>query len=316
MSGLRAFQERVLAGADGSIAVVKSVGGQGVIAWDIEGQEYPQSTSYVCDPEKLQQLAPEMESAIQNESPYAGMRLADAFFKKFKDAGLKIGVCIRPQELVVQPNGSASQVYLDAGLKSQSQISAAVSKELIRKITYAKTRWAIDFVYIDSTVTDRGGTLNADVFRSVLMAFPDMLLIPEQKTSAHFAYAAPWSQPSTGAYVRTPPEVKRLYPKAFSSIYIADAPKDAQTGNLSHYDQYVLGCSGGRHPAFPSLLRRCLFQQPGQEGLRGSRLPQQCRRFLSNLRATDPVCGRLHNCWLVRRLPVSGSPSETCFFSA
>ena len=243
-AGLQAFQRRVLAGADGSIKVIKDTGGHGMITWDIEGEEYPQETSYVCDPEKLAQLSPEMESAV-TDAPYSGMKLADAFFKKFKDAGLKTGVCIRPQNFEVAPDGSASQNFLDAEITDENRIDAAVSAELIRKITYARNRWGITMAYIDSAVNKNGGALNAAVFRTVVQAFPDMLLIPEESTPAHLAYSSPWAQLSNRGFAGTPANNKLAYPEGFSSIYVADAPRNLTTGKLAQYDQLVQGVKQG-----------------------------------------------------------------------
>ena len=57
-----------------------------VIVWDLEGQEKPHCISYVGDPRKLPQVAPEMD------------RFADAFMKKFRDAGFRTGLTLRPTD--------------------------------------------------------------------------------------------------------------------------------------------------------------------------------------------------------------------------
>jgi hypothetical protein len=47
-------------GGDG--ANLKKLNPQGVITWDIKGEQYPQPTSYVCAPDEIAKVAPEMEN--------------------------------------------------------------------------------------------------------------------------------------------------------------------------------------------------------------------------------------------------------------
>ena len=254
--GLASFQQRVLAAADYDVSSVKGMGGQGMITWDIEGEEYPQETSYVCDPEKLSQLSPEMESLLPD-----GTKLIDAYFKRFKDAGLKTGVCIRPQSFTTYPDGTADQVYLDAGLSNNQQITNAVANNLIRKIGYAKNRWGVSIIYVDSAVNVSRGPLEAAVFRAVLQAYPDILIIPEEHTAGHEAYSASWKQPgSRPTETRTSDDYKLVYPQSFSAVYIADAPVGTD-GNLAQYDQYVQGVKGG-----DILMFRAFFQDTYYDG--------------------------------------------------
>jgi hypothetical protein len=96
-AGVASLKTRVLAFADASIAILRSMNAQGMITWDIEGQQYPHATSYVGDPRMFATLAPEM----------AG--IADAYFQKFRDAGFRLGVCIRPQQLTVSADGSTAK---------------------------------------------------------------------------------------------------------------------------------------------------------------------------------------------------------------
>ena len=64
--GLRAFQTRLMKYADESVALLKAMNAQGMIVWDIEGEEFahPQA-SYVGDPTLLFRIAPEMELLCQ-----------------------------------------------------------------------------------------------------------------------------------------------------------------------------------------------------------------------------------------------------------
>jgi hypothetical protein len=86
--GLAAFQQAMLAYADNAIGILQKMNAQGAIVWDLEGQQYPQpNTSYVGDPTLLATMSPEMNS------------VADAFFQKFRNAGLTCGMTIRPQQM-------------------------------------------------------------------------------------------------------------------------------------------------------------------------------------------------------------------------
>ena len=84
------FGAKLMAYADNCVVRMKKMNAQGVIVWDVEGEEMPHAISYIGDPRTLPKTAPEMD------------RFADAFMKKFSDAGFKLGVTIRPTE-VYQP---------------------------------------------------------------------------------------------------------------------------------------------------------------------------------------------------------------------
>jgi len=103
--GRMAFAKRLLAEIDASIAVLKQVNAQGVLWWDLEGQRQPQPITYVGDPRVLdpahpahQFFAPELDTPVDYQGQQ--MKLVDACFNKWQDAGLKTGVTIRPQTLV------------------------------------------------------------------------------------------------------------------------------------------------------------------------------------------------------------------------
>ncbi|MCW3061046.1 MAG: Ig domain protein group 2 domain protein, partial [Capsulimonas sp.] len=96
-AGKEALRKRLLEYADNSIKVLKKMNAQGMITWDIEGQEYPHATSYIGDPRIVKEIAPEMDA------------MADAYFKRFHDAGLRTGVCVRPQQLSHTPAKTEQQ---------------------------------------------------------------------------------------------------------------------------------------------------------------------------------------------------------------
>ncbi len=210
-AGLADWRRRMLARADKSAAVAKEMNCQGVITWDIEGQRNAQPISYIGDPRLLPELSPEMDA------------IADQIFKKYADAGLRCGVTIRPTHVVRTPGGRDGWEHVNA---------EDIVAELAGKVAYAKRRWGCTLFYVDSTVRwDLGAdgqfalhTLPAEFFQSLHRQYPDVLLIPEESSVRHFAYAAPYHEvmPPQG-YAGTSAEVHAMYPHAFSVIRVADA---------------------------------------------------------------------------------------------
>lgn len=233
-AGLAAFQRRVLQQAETNVANLKALGAQGAITWDIEGEQYPQETSYVCAPDEVATVAPEMESVIAGGSPYAGMKLDDAYFKIMRTAGLRVGVCIRPQHFTLRPDGTAHQQFLPTD---------KVAEELSRKIRFAHDRWGATIFYIDSTVDGDRGTLPAAIFKQVAAEFPDSLLIPEESTPLYYAYTAPFKSFIYLNATGTDPDVYHIYPDAFSAVLINNvapaklaAAKTALEQQVAHGD--------------------------------------------------------------------------------
>lgn len=213
-AGLVKFQQRVLAQATATVGNLQQLKAQGVITWDIEGEQYPQETSYVCSPDQIATAAPEMESVIQDAgSPYKGMKLDDAYFKTIHDAGFRVGVCVRPQQFVKNGDGTAGQTYLP-----DSQIAA----QLIRKMKYAHDRWGATLFYLDSTVEANGATLDASIFQKAAAALPDSLLIPEETTPKFYAYTAAFKTFLFHGDLGTDASVYSFYPHAFSVNMIND----------------------------------------------------------------------------------------------
>ncbi len=130
--GRQAFAKRLLARIDDNIAILKQAGAQGVIWWDLEGMRQPQPLSWIGDPRVLdpkhphhQAFAPELDTPVE----YNGetMPVVDACFRKWKDAGFKTGVTIRPQVLTyarpVPVEGVRARVEA-----AKAQVAAAIAK--------------------------------------------------------------------------------------------------------------------------------------------------------------------------------------------
>jgi hypothetical protein len=197
-AGIAAFQQRVLAYADQSISICKAENAQAAITWDIEGQQFPQATSFIGDPRLVDTLAPEMSGVI------------DAYFKKFTDAGLKIGMTIRPQQLVLSDDNQ--QAY-------QEEV-ADPGALMIQKIAYANKRWGATVFYVDSNGA-ADNPMPPGFFQEVTNAIPGILIIPEHANMEYYSITAPYGQLNMGV-TGTPANVLLAYPKAFSVFTISD----------------------------------------------------------------------------------------------
>ena len=212
--GLAKFQSGVLAQADAIVEHLRRMNGQGALTWDLEGQEYPPNTSYVCSPDQIGHVAPEMDSLITVPgSKYAGMKLDDTYFRIIRESGFRVGVCIRPQRFVLRPDGTASQVPLP---------DTEVLQELVRKMKFAHDRWGATMFYLDSMVRKDGSALGSELLEQAAAAMPDSLLIPEQSTVRSFRAVSPFASFIFHGDLGTSKEVRAIYPRAFSVNLVND----------------------------------------------------------------------------------------------
>ena len=209
--GKAAFRAALLKLADNSVQVLKDTGAQGMITWDPEGEEFI-GACYYGDPLLVPTLAPEME--FKNDGAKSAI---DEYFEKFRAAGLKVGVCIRPQQIEVV---DGKPVHHAAEDEHAVQI-------LRERIAYAKRRWGCTLFYVDSTATAYTW-INPDVFKAVADAYPDVLLIPENESMRYFAYSAPLNSYVHHKITSTPVGARLVYPKAFSVLMApeGDRPED------------------------------------------------------------------------------------------
>lgn len=210
-AGVIAFRKRLLDYADGSVKVLKAMNAQAVITWDPEGEEYGHQT-YYGDPRLVSRLAPEMEY-----KDASGVATVDAYFQTFRQAGLRVGVCLRPQQIAFV-NGAPVQ-----------QDSPDPAHTLLAKLAYARKRWGCTVFYVDSTVDAHGAALPPAVFDTVTAANPDVLLLPENQTTGDYAVTAPLDSFFHHGVTSTPAGVRAVYPHAFSALY---APGDWAHGTL------------------------------------------------------------------------------------
>ena len=209
--GKSAFREALLKHADKSVKALKEVNAQGMITWDPEGEEFI-GACYYGDPLLVPTLAPEME--FKNDGAKS---VIDEYFEKFRAAGLKVGVCIRPQQITMVDGKPVHQA-------AEDEHAVQILRE---RIAYAKQRWGCTLFYVDSTATAYGA-LNPDVFKAVADAYPDVLLIPENESMRYFAYSAPLNSYMHHKITSTPAGARLVYPKAFSVLMApeGDRPED------------------------------------------------------------------------------------------
>jgi hypothetical protein len=209
--GKAAFGAALLKLADNSVQVLKNTGAQGMITWDPEGEEFP-GTCYYGDPSLVSRLAPEME--FKNDGAKS---VIDEYFEKFRAAGLRTGVCIRPQQIVM----------IDGMPVHQDTDDDHATEVLLERIGYAKQRWGCTLFYVDSTTTAAigGRSYYPDVFKAVAEAYPDVLLIPENESMRYFAYSAPLNSYMHHKITSTPVGARLVYPKAFSVLMAPDGDR-------------------------------------------------------------------------------------------
>lgn len=214
-AGKKEFAGDLLKYADRMVAIAGRNNAQGVIIWDIEGQEYPHPLSYLGDPRSL---PPEMRLVI-GEGDNAES-VIDVFFRKITDAGLIPGICIRPQR-PMRPayDGKVRQV---AWSDHRDRVS-----NVAEKIKFARDRWGCRLFYLDSDIewttdpvaipdaTGHSAGRDPALLREIRRRFPDVLVLPEWEDLQTYAYAAPYSQLNYNKLSAPPDHVLATYPEAF-----------------------------------------------------------------------------------------------------
>ncbi len=240
-AGKQELRRRFMDFADRCIKVLKGVNAQGMIVWDAEGGENPHPITYIGDPRMVKVLAPEMEE------------IYPAFFKKFRDAGLRVGCCLRPTQVYFNKKtkkwahgtGSHDAKGRNPLNDDYSRLHPKglpwwqffpVAERLSRKIDYAKKHWGCTIFYVDTNGVHRQvgeerktkwTLLQSSVWREVIERHPDVLLIPEfAPAPAQLAYASVYLQPPYSSAI-TRDAWRELLPGAFSVSYTVNLkPQD------------------------------------------------------------------------------------------
>lgn len=203
--GRKDFHDRLMKSADTCIGIMKEVNAQGMIFWDLEGEEMPHAITYLGDPRILPKAAPEMDAC------------ADEFFQKFRAAGLKVGVCIRPSRIIANDNGGWAHLQTDDAVAEMSD-----------KIAYAKKRWGCTIFYMDTNVRWEKGMWSGDSqllpasdLYELTRRHPDVLIFPEFGTFGYWSCTMPYGE-LRGGNTGTSDLLRAVYPSAGSTITIAD----------------------------------------------------------------------------------------------
>jgi HEAT repeat protein len=204
------FHAMLMKKIDGLIESAHTGDAQGLVIWDLEGETFPHPTTYIGDPRLVRLLNPQMDL------------FADEAMKKLRDAGLRVGVTVRPTR-VVYDAGKNSARHLHSGLEPLTELEA--------KIDYAKQRWGCTIFYVDTNYFWRpygpekqfqSGRLTSDLWRQLRTKYPDILFIPEFASTGDYASVAGYGEADMGDY-GMPAIAKALYPDAFRVIVIEDA---------------------------------------------------------------------------------------------
>jgi hypothetical protein len=213
------FKNRLLRFADSAVATLKDIGAQGVIAWDIEGEEFI-NLQYVGDPHYL---PPEMQGVV------------DQFFRRFTDQGLRCGLTLAVRRILSAASGPGSSYPLTAASNREYlENPDDLFDFLDQNLSYAKRRWGCTLYYIDADGTAAWPS-DVSVFRRLAAKYPDVLLIPEQKTLTYYASTAPYCQDTLGRQYCGSDDARWLYPRAFSviKVFASPVPKPFTPMNLS-----------------------------------------------------------------------------------
>ncbi len=257
------FREAALRGARSIADICRRMGAQGVIVWQIEGQEHSQ-IAYYGDPQILPHVAPEMDA------------VADEFFAIIRDAGLRVGVTLAPTYHFPTAGDDAERDPQDIGWDKLGQsrsgghreIPSSVSNlysaasawnmvsRLDDKIRYAKARWGATLFYVDAnfiwrprdaSAEEKGWSskqMGADVFRELHERHPDILLVPEHQNFQYHAYTAPYGEtPRTTIFAQetTGDDVRAAYPDAFGVLMLHRQANEVR----DNLDRYVRAIATG-----------------------------------------------------------------------
>ena len=219
------------------IHILTSMNAQGVILWDIEGEQT--GLTYVGDPRVLPFFAPEMDA------------VADRIFAAYRAAGLKVGITIRAHAfaygtnlpatgtngnsffLTSAPFGHLCYYYTNGWVQEpytfamdQANSKSNAYWDLTNKIAYAYNRWGCTLFYIDSyAALDTWGTVSTTVMSSIAAMYPNVLLSPEcafqgDRATNMYATCAPYIEAKWQTDYLPPAGALAIYPKATGLLYL------------------------------------------------------------------------------------------------
>jgi hypothetical protein len=263
-AGRRDFADALFAYVDRCVEQCRVMKAQGVIIWNLEGEEFWHPVSYLGDPRILPKAAPEMDA------------LADDVFKRLRDAGLKTGCTVRPTELYRKKTEGKGTVWSHRDVRDPVKL-------ISDKIAYAKERWGCSLFYLDSNVFGEAWgaklpkghnvpwVMPTKMLAAIQQAHPDVLVIPEWSRRSDYRYGAPYSSPNN-RQMCTPPEIREKWPEAFRVVAVQ--PRIMQ----ENWNNYLNGVGGGDILLFPcwySALENAFVEAVYEEAaLRKTQPPQ------------------------------------------
>ncbi len=205
--GREQFKQRLLAVADRAVANLKRLNAQGVIVWDVEGEQFP-NLQYVGDP---RHLPPEMQPVV------------DEFFRRFTRSGLRCGLTLAVRKLM--SSGATDSTFQLGSQTTRRYVDDPdeLFNMLDQIVTYSNQRWGCTIYYVDADGNWVFPT-NVVVFRRLLARHPGILFVPEHKTLSYYASTAPYCDYTLGQEDCPSAEARWIYPNAFSVIKEYEAP--------------------------------------------------------------------------------------------
>ncbi len=217
--------------ADRCVQQLKATNAQGAVIWNPEGGEHPHPITYIGDPRMVEVLAPEMVDIYPD------------FFKKFTDAGFRVGCCLRPTQVYEKEPGKWAHGTGSHGPERNPLNDNydevwpegvgwwrffPVAERISRKIDWARENWGCTLFYIDTNGVHRQigekqefkwTLLDTHIWREIHIKQPDVLLIPEfSKCPGQYAFTSSYLQPPHSSTI-TNGFWRRIVPTAFSVSY-------------------------------------------------------------------------------------------------
>lgn len=218
---------------------VKSVDGQGVIVWSLEGQYNGHPISYIGDPEQHERFAPEVTRPLAKE-----------LFRMITDAGLKAGVCVRPNTIREVEWNTFKLWQFDV---PDDQYEA----NLRRKIKWAYDELGCRLFYVDSVQRSDSISRNPQyndppltaaimppvgIWQRLHAEFPDALLIPEQSTPAYRSVTMPFTAGIGGPGV----DMQYAYPTSGNFLF----GQNVDWSNAANVESLRSSVAGGNIATF------------------------------------------------------------------
>jgi hypothetical protein len=226
------FKTRLLRLANEVVKHMQEVNAQGMVLWDLEGNELPHAITYIGDPVHAELMAPELVGAI------------DDYFKIITDAGFKCGLTIRPQQMAFGaeiPTGPCTNnsVYIHYAGEFKKKGYTCINdvwyislpyfqppggdpqEIMINKMKYAKERWGCTIFYVDSNAPPGRSAYSSEVHEAVIEEVPDILVLPELEFPRYYRSMAPFNVISLNIWFVTT-QATEMYPEAFSAIGVQD----------------------------------------------------------------------------------------------